>query len=207
MISEKNNPLQINRCFLDTMHDIGSEQIVRLPTRGSNILDVFITNRPNLIQECKTILGISDNDIVFVETSTRATRNRPPRRKIFIWKNADTDTLRADINLFTSSFTQDSTNQTNINELWNLFRDSCLELMEARVPSKMSTPRYSQPWVTRQVKRISKWMKRASRKVRLTGDPDDFHRYRRLNKESRYGCRNAYNGWKPKGTLHLHRRE
>ena len=78
--------------FFDTMHGIGSEQIVRLPTGSNNILDVFITNLLNLIQECKTIPGITD--IVFVETSTRAKRNRPPQRKTFAWKNTDTDTLR-----------------------------------------------------------------------------------------------------------------
>ena len=174
MISGNSNPLQINRCFLDTMHERGSEQIIRFPTRGNNILDVFISNWPNIIKECKSIPGISDHGIVFVETSTRAKRNRPPRRKIFLWKNADTDTPMDDINNFSASLTQDNTNQTNINDLWNLFRHSGLELMEARVPSKMSSPRYSQLWVTRQVKRISKWMKRAFCKARSAASTQGF---------------------------------
>ena len=45
----------------------------------------------------------------------------------------------------------------------------------------------------KQVKRISKWRKRAFRKARLTGHPDDIYRYERLKKDSRYECRNSYN--------------
>ena len=38
VISGNSNPLQVNQRFLYTMHDTGSEQIVRLPKRGKNIL-------------------------------------------------------------------------------------------------------------------------------------------------------------------------
>ena len=40
-----------------TVLDTSSEQVVRFPTRGNNILDVYITNRPSLIYSL-TILQV-----------------------------------------------------------------------------------------------------------------------------------------------------
>ena len=59
-----NYPIDIYQCFLNTIYDTGSDQIVRLPSRGEKILDVLLTNRPSLIEKC-----------------TRATRTKQPQRK------------------------------------------------------------------------------------------------------------------------------
>ena len=75
-IKGHNYPISINQCFLNSIYDTGSDQIVRFPTRGESILDVFLTNHPYLIEKCKTVPGVSDHDIVFVEASTRATRTK-----------------------------------------------------------------------------------------------------------------------------------
>ena len=75
-IKGHNYPISINQCFLNSIYDTGSDQIVRFPTRGESILDVFLTSHPYLIEKCKTVPGVSDHDIVFVEASTRATRTK-----------------------------------------------------------------------------------------------------------------------------------
>jgi len=63
-----NYPKGISECMLDTMHDLGLEQIVNFSTRGSNILDVFMTNKPTLVNRCEPIPGVSDHETaVFVD--------------------------------------------------------------------------------------------------------------------------------------------
>jgi len=47
--------------------------MVGFPTRNNNILDIFATNRPNLVNKCVPLPGISDHDIVFIESSLKAT--------------------------------------------------------------------------------------------------------------------------------------
>ena len=84
-IAGNRNPVSINQVFLNTIYDTGSEKIVKLHTRQDNTLDVFITNRPSLIQRCKPVPGVSDHNIVFVETNISATRNKPSQRKILLW--------------------------------------------------------------------------------------------------------------------------
>ena len=54
--------------FLDILNDHNLCQIVKEPTRGSNILDLFLTNNPSLIikQSNLPALGDSDHDITLV---------------------------------------------------------------------------------------------------------------------------------------------
>ena len=192
-IHGSNYPLQINQLLLDTISDTGSEQVVTFPTRDKNTLDVFITNRPSLIEKCKPIPGLSDHDIVFVQASTRVPRQRPPRRKIRLWGKADTAGLHQSASEFASNFTSQYSAASDIDTLWTVFRDFCIKAMDTHVPSKMTTTRYSQPWVNKKVKRASRRKKRAYRKARSTGKDEDLQRYKTLQKESQYECRKAHN--------------
>ena len=47
--------------------------MIMFPTRGSNTLDIFATNRPNLINRCTPIPGSSDHDGISVESFVTAT--------------------------------------------------------------------------------------------------------------------------------------
>ena len=77
---------------------------MKFPTRERNTLDVFITNRPSLIQKCKPVPGVSDHDIVFVESNILATRSKPPQRKIFLWKHANYVGMKESVGLASASF-------------------------------------------------------------------------------------------------------
>ncbi|KAK3090310.1 hypothetical protein FSP39_010831 [Pinctada imbricata] len=56
-ITGNRNSAPINTAFLTTVLDIGSEQVVNFPTRGNNLLDIFLTNRPSLINKCSPLPG------------------------------------------------------------------------------------------------------------------------------------------------------
>ena len=77
-ISGHSYPSHITQCLLNTVYDIGLKQIVIFLTRRENTLDIFLNNRPSLIEKCKPVPGVSDHDIVFVEASTRAAKTKPP---------------------------------------------------------------------------------------------------------------------------------
>ena len=68
-IKDSCNCKPIYEKFFDIIFDFGLEQIVKEPTRDNNILDLFLTNYPNLIQSTKTLppLGQGDHDIVHHE--------------------------------------------------------------------------------------------------------------------------------------------
>ena len=77
---------EISETFLALEEDIGLIQIVNFPTRGQNMLDLFFTNRPSLINRCEAIPGISDHEIVFIDSNIAVSRQKPVKRKIYMWK-------------------------------------------------------------------------------------------------------------------------
>ena len=70
---------------MDTINDVGWEQMVMEPTRGSNTLDLFLTNHPNLVPRTETLPGIADHDTVYMEMLIHPLKKRQPQRSIPIY--------------------------------------------------------------------------------------------------------------------------
>ena len=82
-----------------------------------------------------------------------------------------------------------------VNMLWNELKNFCSDITEKEVPSKLSTQRFNQPWVTRKIKSLSIHKKRALRRFRHTQKPEDLTRYKELQKTTQRECRKAYNSY------------
>ncbi|VDI08795.1 Hypothetical predicted protein [Mytilus galloprovincialis] len=82
-ISSNRYPKEINEHFLVNKSELGLTQIVNFPTRDDITLDIFLTNRPNLVQRCVGIPGISDRDtIAYVESWSRAKYQKPTKHML-----------------------------------------------------------------------------------------------------------------------------
>ena len=183
--------IDMNNKFIETTQDCGLEQQVKSPTRGDKILDLFLTNRPTLTTRCTCIPGIGDHDIVYVDALLRPKRPKPPRRKIYIWKRADLDQMRTKATSIHGEITRAGA-WNNVEEIWKIIKETLLKIMDAHVPSKMSSTRYNQPWVNTEVKRTSRKKKKLYIKARRTGCPLDWDRYQRYKKEAKKTHRTAY---------------
>ena len=137
-------PVSINQTYIDTFNHIGCEQIVNFPTRINNILDVFCTNGPSLIDRCTPIPGLSDHDIVLMDTNVLPTRQKPIKMKIYLWKRADKSSMSEDLKEFTEEFTHANTTETEVNTLSTTFRQKCIESVNKYVPSKFTSTRFNQ---------------------------------------------------------------
>ena len=158
----------ISYSFLDTFANTGLQQIVNFPTRNNNTLDVVLTKRPSFVKQCVGMPGLSDHDIVFVETSSRALRHKPARRKILLWKHANFDDIRLKISIWTRDFISSNTTFTPVVSLATIITDSLSKIVLDNVPSKFSTRRLEQCWTTTLTKRMCRRKARAFRKARQT---------------------------------------
>ena len=72
--SHKGNDYTVSFCnlVLELFSDLGIYQMITFPTIGSNTFDIFATNRPNFINRCTPIPGISDHDGNSVESFVTA---------------------------------------------------------------------------------------------------------------------------------------
>ena len=95
-VNGNQNSAQINNRFLNSIQNCSLEQKVTLPTRKKSTLDLFLTNHLYLVNKGTTLPGIGDHDIVYIESSVTPKRSKPVKRKIYLWKKADTTKLRAE---------------------------------------------------------------------------------------------------------------
>ena len=80
------------------------EQMVTSPTRGQNILDLFSTTNPTLVNTISILHGLSDHDIVLVEVNSRPEIIKQVPRVIPLYKKANWDQLKQSMrDLYTDS--------------------------------------------------------------------------------------------------------
>ena len=190
--SGNQNPLGVSNAFLSTFPDSGLQQMVDFPTRNTAVLDLFLTNHPSLINRLKPLPGISDHEAIFIDSDVQVKLQRPTRRKIYLWTKADIQGLRNSMDTFSQGFTTEHTSQHPVESLWTSFKSGCLQALDANVPSKMTTQRYSQPWITKDLKRLSRRKHRAYNRYLRTHSARDHATYKRLKNETLARCKERY---------------
>ena len=81
----------------------------KFPTRLGATLDLFMTNRPSLVDKCRPAPGVGDHDIVYVTSSASVRRPKPVQHKIYLWNKADLDTMKGECCSITTKFLEDFT--------------------------------------------------------------------------------------------------
>ena len=188
-------PVAISKCFLDMLGMCGLQQMVTFPTRLSRTLDLFLSNRPSLVNRCSPLPGIGDHDLVLVDTNIMPHRQKPARRKIFLWKNADLSNMKKECLIFQDQLLQEFSSLSPVSDMWNAVKHFLTQLQNRHVPSKMSSTRFHQAWITTSLKRLTRRKKRAFNKAKQSTSPSDFSRYQKLKKETRSACKQAFNDY------------
>ena len=107
--------------------------MVQSPTRGENDLDIFLTNRPSLVNHCDTITGICDHEAILVQSPIIATL-QPSQHNIHIWSRADVLDMKNTALDLCNAFLENNTASTNTDALWDQFKTMCSECLNC-VPS------------------------------------------------------------------------
>jgi len=114
-------PLNVNQTFLVFLQDNALSQLVNSPTRGSNILDLFITNKPSLVESYNIIDGISGHEAVLVSSTVLVPYCHPARRSVYLWSLDDFDQIRQEIQFLCEELSATNSSSTPVNVLWNDF--------------------------------------------------------------------------------------
>lgn len=125
--------------FLDLIHDSNLEQIVSFPTRKDHVLDLFMTNRPSLVNRCEPLPGIVDHDIVYIDITAKI--NKLTQRKINLWEKADNTKLEELTRSINTDFHSKFHPMIPIQEKWGFIKKNLLKILEDSVTSKLSSKR------------------------------------------------------------------
>ena len=122
--------------------------MVRIPIRGKNTLDLFITNFPSLITLVDTIPGVSDHEIVMVQSTVRLPVIKQIPRRILSYSRADWDSISAELEELQSTFNDVDPYYQNTESLWSMFHDKLFSLIDQYIPSRNCRKHCDLPWLT-----------------------------------------------------------
>ncbi|MEW8548082.1 MAG: reverse transcriptase family protein, partial [Candidatus Thiodiazotropha sp.] len=142
---------------------------------------------------CKPLppIGLrSDHDVVLYDTSLQAVRAKPVKRKIYLWKQADTANIRTTLSNYSNSFQADAFDC--VEDMWQSFKTALISTMEKFVPSKMSSSRHTHPWVNTQIRRATRRKQRAHKKAKASRKKRDWDRFKSLQSSTQKEIRAAH---------------
>jgi len=93
--------------------------------------------------------------------------------------------------MFVHSFSLD----TPVDQLWLAFKSSCQNCLDNIVPSKYSSTRLNQPWITTLIKRLTRKKQHLCNLARSTNATSIWCQYRNIKKTVQVECRSAYNNY------------
>ena len=178
--------MQTARKLLQITNDHNLKQIVKEPTRkqgdAKNILDLVLTNNPDMIHATQVVPGISDHDIVLTDLLLKPRRKRLQKRKIYLRKKANIDEIKSDMTSF-CDFYFDNLLSIPVEEKWTKFVDAIQNTMEKNVPHKITSSRFNLPWFNRSHRRLCRKKQRLYNKAKKTNKAEDWTNFKSLRKK------------------------
>ena len=155
--------------FRDIIENSSLTQLVVDPTRGSNTLDLLLTNTPAKVSKVTVAPGISDHNCPIAELDVKPTRRTQTPRKVPIYKKANWEEFERDLKK-TKDEINGAASTSSATQLWNKFKDAILDGIENHIPTKHLTAKDSLPYITpdiiKLIKRRDRLYKNRKRKQR-----------------------------------------
>ena len=173
---------QIYQRLIDISLHHNIEQIIDKPTRGDNILDLFLTNNTSALQTFETLppIGKADHDIVYIEINARPNRQNTPQRNIFIFRNANWDGIKSKLSTLLNCM-QSTTEHTSVNTQWTVLKTTLLKAMQEFIPQKQIKPKHCLPWVTQRIRKLIRAKYRLHSKLKHNPRTDTKDKYKQAS--------------------------
>ena len=173
---------QVYDFFLSTIADYNFTQVVTEPARGDNILDLFLTTNPALINKVNCSPGLGDHDVVSAEALLRPALHKQRPRGVFIFGGAGWPALGAKMKLYQQSFLSNHCGRT-VEQLWTDFTTTLGRLVQECMPAGLVRGGSSLPWVAREIKRLIRKRDSLYRKFKRSGDSDIKTKFQTLRQQ------------------------
>ena len=191
VVSEKCSKKPICSKIIEIFDKFGLTQLQKTPTRDGAILDLYATNKPGLVKSIKTIPGISDHDILVIDSDIRAQTSKKTPHKVYKWGRADWDKMREETTNFKNSFILES-NTRSVQENYLSIEDHLKSTLDRHVPSKMTRTRIDLPWFTQELRRKCKHKQRLYNRAKKTGKAEHKVRYKEAQKKTQAALKQAH---------------
>ena len=135
---------------LEAFSDCLLEQIMTSPTQGQNILNLFFTTKPTLIDKVSILPGLSDHNIILAKVSAKPELTQQVPREISLYKKADWDQLKQSMRDLHLELQFDPAT-TDIHELWDKFAGRLQQGTDSFIPTRKTGTRDGLPWINYEI--------------------------------------------------------
>ena len=162
------------------------DQVNNLPTRQDRTLDLFITSHPSLIEKVYTCppIGLSDHDILAIQTSLIPTKSVKITRTVYNYKKANWEQAKTNMADLCNKFILEDRTRSSVEDNWNYFKDAVFKVMDTWIPKKTVKKKADVPWMTKEIKRMIRKKKRMYKQALKHGDNSQqstaFKEYRKV---------------------------
>lgn len=178
--------------LIDYMNDQSLTNIQHQSTRVHNNLDLYLTSIPSLVKEYDVVPGLSDHDMVVIDSEISPMFSHSKPRKIPLHHKANWEQIKKEANDFASDFSRNHSS-LSVNENWLNIKGFLRHTLEENIPSKMKTRKNRLPWLNTALLRNIKKKKRLFRKAKKSKSESDWNNYKifakSVKKELRYAHR------------------
>ena len=160
--------------------------MVDIPTRDTSVLDLIITNIPDNINNIEvidpyTLKLFPGHKCALFDLQVTLTPAQKLKRPVYDYRRANFEEMNR--NLMNIDFEFTSSNSTSdINDDWNLRRDTFLAMAEEYIPRKIVKTRYNPPWITPAIILLIKKKETIRRKVRRKNSVALLEKYKNLHR-------------------------
>lgn len=109
---------EINQKFLEMSQDLGLQQLVNFPTRGTSTLDLLFTTHPSFVKNCSPHPGLGDHEAIQTTTTLNPPKKKPVSRRIQLWNKADESAIQKAALDLKIRFLETYTVKDNVNDIW-----------------------------------------------------------------------------------------
>ena len=183
---------EINERVLGLNQLFDLNQMHREPTREDRLLDLFFTNKPNLVKASRTIPGLSDHEIVMVDSDIKAHINTQAPRHIHLWSKADWQKIKDEASAFRLKFL-DNIGNYSVNANYVKFKNFINDIINKHVPTRaMRSPKHNLPWITQKIRRMCRKKQRLFNKAKRSCKSKDWNAYKAFKNDTNKALRRAH---------------
>jgi len=172
-------------------NDHSLTQLQRKPTREHSVLDLCFVNKPSLVKSSNTIPGISDHDMIVTDMLLKPVINIKPRRKIYKFSQTDWTRIKLDTEQFSKEFLSDKWQGRPVEKNWELLKNHINAMLKKHIPSKLSSQKHQNPWLTTPIKKAIRKKNKLYFKARKTHNKDLWTKYKAAKQQVQKQIRKA----------------
>jgi len=174
------------------LDDHGLTQLIDVPTRNQNTLDLLITNLPNKIMRSETIPGISDHDIVYSELDINPVTHKQLPRKIPLYKKARWDSIGKEMDELHCNISRMAVNKETVETLWETFITTLQKSIKTHIPHKTTKTKDNSPWITAEIRHMIKRRDRLYKRKKKSNHTEDINKFKKCKHQVQRMLRQAY---------------